>query len=84
MNLFLLHDFTTEECDLPGEYYGIPNNAQLEAFLCTLGLRLADGTPRPAWQAVNDAAMAAGLRARRGLVTASLRARSLDMRDGPR
>lgn len=61
VNLFLLHDFTTEECDLLGQYYGIPNNAQFEAFLCTLGLRLADGTPRPAWQAVVTAASAAGL-----------------------
>jgi len=61
VNLFLLHDFTTEECDAFGDYYGIPNNAQFEAYLCTLGLRLADGTPRPAWQAVVDAAREAGL-----------------------
>jgi hypothetical protein len=61
VNLFLLHDFTTEECDLLGHYYGIPNNAQFEAFLCTLGLRLADGTPRPAWQTVVNSARAAGL-----------------------
>jgi len=61
VNLFLLHDFTAEECDAFGDYYGIPNNAQFEAYLCTLGLRLADGTPRPAWQAVVDAAREAGL-----------------------
>jgi hypothetical protein len=61
VNLFLLHDFTREECDAFGDYYGIPNNAQFEAYLCTLGLRLADGTPRPAWQAVVDAAREAGL-----------------------
>ena len=61
VNLFLLHDFTKEECDAFGAYYGIPNNAQFEAFLCTLGLRLADGTPRPAWDAVIAAARGAGL-----------------------
>jgi hypothetical protein len=61
VNLFLLHDFTAEECHAFGDYYGIPNNAQFEAYLCTLGLRLADGTPRPAWQAVVTAARDAGL-----------------------
>lgn len=61
VNLFLLHDFTTEECDAFGDYYGIPHNAQFEAYLCTLGLRLADGTPRPAWSAVVNAAREAGL-----------------------
>ncbi|HMI57869.1 MAG TPA: hypothetical protein VK511_07470, partial [Gemmatimonadaceae bacterium] len=52
VNLFLLHDFTEEECHAFGDYYGIPDNAEFEAYLCTLGLRHADGTPRPAWQAV--------------------------------
>ncbi len=61
VNLFLLHDFTQAECDAFGDYYGIPNNAQFEAYLCTLGLRLADGTPRPAWDAVIVAARNAGL-----------------------
>ena len=61
VNLFLLHDFTAEECDAFGDYYGIPNSAQFEAYLCTLGLRLADGTPRPAWSAVVTAAREAGL-----------------------
>lgn len=61
VNLFLLHDFTQEECDAFGDYYGIPNNAQFEAYLCTLGLRHADGTPRPAWEAVRSAAREAGL-----------------------
>jgi hypothetical protein len=60
VNLFLLHDFTPEECDAFGEYYGIPNNAQFEAYLCTLGLRHADGTPRPAWTSVVTAARLAG------------------------
>ncbi|MBA2686070.1 MAG: hypothetical protein H0U66_16415 [Gemmatimonadaceae bacterium] len=61
INLFLLHDFTQDECDAFGDYYGIPNNAQFEAYLCTLGLRLANGTPRPAWDAVVTATREAGL-----------------------
>jgi hypothetical protein len=61
VNLFLLHDFTPEECDAFGDYYGIPDNAEFEAYLCTLGLRHADGTPRPAWSAVVSAAQLAGL-----------------------
>ena len=61
VNLFLLHDFTEEECHAFGDYYGIPDNAQFEAYLCTLGLRHADGTPRPAWQAVVTAVREAGL-----------------------
>ncbi|HEV7705943.1 MAG TPA: hypothetical protein VGO46_16715 [Gemmatimonadaceae bacterium] len=61
VNLFLLHDFTDEECHAFGDYYGIPDNAFFEAYLCTLGLRHADGTPRLAWQAVVTAARDAGL-----------------------
>ncbi|MDQ2768728.1 MAG: hypothetical protein M3Y30_16425, partial [Gemmatimonadota bacterium] len=61
VNLFLLHDFTDEECHAFGDYYGIPDNAQFEAYLCTLGLRHADGTPRVAWEAVVSAARDAGL-----------------------
>ena len=61
VSLFLLHDFTPEQCDAFGQYYGLPDNAEFEAYLCTLGLRHADGTPRPAWQAVVSAAAAAGL-----------------------
>ena len=61
VNLFLLHDFTDEQCHAFGDYYGIPDNAYFQAYLCTLGLRHADGTPRPAWQAVLTAAREAGL-----------------------
>jgi hypothetical protein len=61
VSLFLLHDFTQEQCDAFGQYYGLPDNAEFEAYLCTLGLRHADGTPRPAWQAVVSGAAAAGL-----------------------
>lgn len=61
VSLFLLHDFTDEQCRAFGDYYGIPDNAEFEAYLCTLGLRHADGTPRPAWQAVVNAARDARL-----------------------
>jgi hypothetical protein len=61
VNLFLLHDFTDEQCHAFGDYYGIPDNGFFQAYLCTLGLRHADGTPRPAWQAVVTAARDAGL-----------------------
>jgi hypothetical protein len=55
VNLFLLHDFTPQQCNELGVYYGLPNQAPFLSFLCTLGLRRADGSARPAWTAVRDA-----------------------------
>lgn len=49
LNFFLLHDFPQQTCDAFGTYYGLPNVPTFKAFLCSLGLRQVDGTPRQAW-----------------------------------
>ncbi len=56
VSLFLLHDFTAQQCTDFGTYYNLPNQPQFTSFLCSLGLRKADGTARPSWQAVRTAA----------------------------
>ncbi len=55
VSLFLLHDFTPQLCTDLGVYYGLPSQADFISFLCTLGLREADGSARPSWSAVRDA-----------------------------
>ncbi len=55
VNLFLLHDFTAQQCADFGAYYNLPNQPQFIGYLCSLGLRKADGTPRPSWEAVRTA-----------------------------
>ena len=60
LNYFLLHDLTPEMCGQLQDYYGL-RNAAFEAFLCSLGLRHADGTPKEAWQTFLDAARASGI-----------------------
>ncbi|MCC6730308.1 MAG: hypothetical protein IT208_13305 [Chthonomonadales bacterium] len=47
-SFFLLHDFGDRLTDTLVGYYGIPD-PRFRAFLATLGLRKADGTPRKAW-----------------------------------
>ncbi len=56
LNFFLMHDFTPKMCDDFTVYYGLPNNQKFYEFLCTLGLRKADGTPKLAWKAFVDGA----------------------------
>ena len=56
INFFLLHDFTDSECDQSIAYYGFPSDQNLHAFVCSIGLRNADGSPKQAWQAFVDAA----------------------------
>jgi hypothetical protein len=48
-NYFLEHDFSQTDCDSFGEFYGISNDVAFESYLCSLGLRRVDGTPKPAW-----------------------------------
>jgi hypothetical protein len=57
LSFFALHDQSGSTCDELTKYYGQPGNSDFKGYLCTLGLRRADGTPKRAWQAfVNGAA----------------------------
>jgi hypothetical protein len=55
LNFFLLHDLTRPTCEQLGRYYGLSDENFL-AYLCSLGLRRADGSPKPAWTAFVDGA----------------------------
>lgn len=61
LNYFVLHDFTQQMCDDFGVYYGLPGNASFKAFLCSLGLRKDDGTPRAAWSVFQNEAAQSNL-----------------------
>lgn len=50
LNYFLLHDFPADLCDSLAGYYGLAGNRNFREYLCSLGLRKADGTPRAAWE----------------------------------
>jgi hypothetical protein len=55
LNFFLLHDLTRASCEQLGSYYGLRDENFL-AYLCSLGLRRANGVPKPAWRAFVDGA----------------------------
>lgn len=61
LNVFLMHDFSSGMCDQFAQYYGDPNDANFKAYLCSIGLRANDGTPKTAWNAFVQAAAATGL-----------------------
>jgi hypothetical protein len=48
LDFFLLHDLPDQMCSELEAYYGLQHE-RFHAFLCTLGLRRADGTPKQAW-----------------------------------
>lgn len=57
-NIFLLHDFTPQLCETFIGYYGFEksNDAlkqKFRDFICTLGLKNTDGTPKKAWGVVS-------------------------------
>jgi hypothetical protein len=56
LNFFLLHDFSESDCDQFVAYCGFPSDQNLHAFLCSIGLRRVDGTPKLAWSAFVDGA----------------------------
>lgn len=60
LNYFLLHDFTSAMCGQMMDYYGL-HDANFEAYLCSLGLRRANGDPKLAWQTFLDQAKSAGI-----------------------
>jgi hypothetical protein len=49
LNFLAMHDFSAEHCDDIARYYGRGDNQRLKAYLCSLGLRQANGEPKPAW-----------------------------------
>jgi hypothetical protein len=60
-NFFLLHDFTQQMCEDFATYYGAPTNTSFKAYLCSIGLRKDDGTPRAAWSTLQSEATQASL-----------------------
>jgi len=61
LNYFMLHDFTEQMCSDFATYYGDPGDANFQAYLCTLGLRNANGTAKSSWQAFVNGAASVGL-----------------------
>ena len=55
LDFFLLHDLTDDFCSGLESYYGL-QHPNFHAYLCTLGLRQSDGTPKLAWDAFADEA----------------------------
>jgi hypothetical protein len=60
LNFFLLHDLTPEVCGGMMDYYHL-HDADFEAFLCSLGLRTADGEAKLGWNALVKGAQDTGL-----------------------
>jgi hypothetical protein len=60
LSYFLLHDFPASLCDSLAGYYNLPNDTNFKAYLCSVGLRRVDGTPKAAWQAFVDGARTVG------------------------
>lgn len=62
LNYFLLHDIPDSLCDELARYYGVVGDGgRFRSYLCTLGLKRADGAERAAWAALKDAAGASGI-----------------------
>lgn len=51
MSYFVLYDESVSQCDAQAAYYGFAGNANLIAYLCSLGLRNADGSAKTGWNA---------------------------------
>jgi hypothetical protein len=56
-NYFILYDFDQPTCAALDTYYGASDPA-FTSYLCTLGLRHSDGSPKAAWNAFVTAAAA--------------------------
>ncbi|MGS0757875.1 hypothetical protein ACVBEH_26310, partial [Roseateles sp. GG27B] len=54
LNVFALHDFTPAMCADLAAHYQRPGITSFQDYLCTLGLRHADGSVKESWQAVKD------------------------------
>lgn len=53
-SVFALHDLPPVLCEELSGYYGLPGDRAFEAFLCSLGLRRDDGTPKSSWQVFTE------------------------------
>lgn len=53
VNVFALHDFTTQTCEDLAVHYQFKDSSTFKAYLCSLGLRQSDGAVKTAWQTVN-------------------------------
>lgn len=62
LNVFLLHDLPSQKCEELAKYYGLPHDLNFRAFLCSLGLRHADGTPKLAWTSLVKGARTVGFK----------------------
>jgi hypothetical protein len=52
LNIFALHDYTPEICGPLAQRQGEPGDSAYAWYLCSLGLRHADGSPKQAWQSL--------------------------------
>ncbi|MFA7275498.1 MAG: hypothetical protein WC043_01700 [Pseudobdellovibrionaceae bacterium] len=57
-SIFIMHDFGKPMCDAFTDYYSY-DTREFRGFLCSLGLKYDDGTPKPAWNAAVQAIQAA-------------------------
>ncbi len=49
VSITMLHDFSRATCEEFSVYYGFPEDEAFEDFLCYLGLKYRDGTPKEAY-----------------------------------
>lgn len=60
LSFSLLHDLTPTICAQANTYYQLPPDPAFQAYFCSLGLRHADDTEKPAWSAFTSGAAANG------------------------
>ncbi|MEP7287686.1 MAG: hypothetical protein ABI947_18185 [Chloroflexota bacterium] len=54
LDFYMLHDMPESLCNDLSQYYRLPDSANFKAYLCSLGLHKANGTPKLGWQAFMD------------------------------
>jgi hypothetical protein len=79
LNFYLLHDWPRSTCVQMAAYYGAVDQNFI-AYLCSLGLRRADGRPKPAWSAFADSAARARPAATPVYVSVNAGGRMLEIR----
>ncbi|MCM8794881.1 MAG: hypothetical protein NC819_03665 [Candidatus Omnitrophica bacterium] len=61
LSFWIMHDLPEEECRETADSYGMGNDSFFKAFFCSLGLRRSDGSPKPAWSALEEGSRRMGL-----------------------